>query len=137
MHQMTTHFFDNRRLQIKKCVEIGTFCKHPIFYTHPPTHPCMCLTLPMGFAHAVFLANTGHEHILYSSLALRPEDNLLRLACSIVTADRVKICAIAVALKVTSKNYWARLCFPLLNFFVFPSPLLVPYCFCLSAFSIA
>jgi hypothetical protein len=49
----------------------------------------MCLTLPMGFAHAVFLANTGHEHILYSSLALRPEDNLLRLACSIVTADRV------------------------------------------------
>jgi hypothetical protein len=43
-----------------------------------PLHP-MCLTLPMGFSHAVFLANTGHEFVVYSSGALSRDDNLLRL----------------------------------------------------------
>lgn len=43
-----------------------------------PLYP-MCLTLPMGFSHAVFLANTCHEHVVYTSGALSREDNLLRL----------------------------------------------------------
>ena len=30
----------------------------------------MCVTLPMGFSHAVFLAQTAHEHVVYSSGAL-------------------------------------------------------------------
>lgn len=39
----------------------------------------VCLTLPMGFSHAVYLAESIHEHVLYSSGALRPEDNILCL----------------------------------------------------------
>ena len=27
----------------------------------------MCLTLPMGFSHSVFLAQAVHEHVLYQS----------------------------------------------------------------------
>jgi hypothetical protein len=43
-----------------------------------PTEPFpACVTLPMGFSHAVFLANTAHEHVVYSSGALRREDSLL------------------------------------------------------------
>ena len=38
-----------------------------------------CLTLPMGFSHAVYLAQTAHEHVLYSSGALNPDDNITRL----------------------------------------------------------
>jgi hypothetical protein len=48
----------------------------------------VCLTMPMGFSHAVFLAQTAHEHVVYSSGALRQEDSLLRLASPAVTRDR-------------------------------------------------
>lgn len=43
-----------------------------------PVYP-MCLTLPMGFSHAVYLAQTAHEHILYGSSAVDPTDSVLRL----------------------------------------------------------
>jgi hypothetical protein len=49
----------------------------------------MCITLPMGFSHAVYLANTSHEHIGYSSGAIRPEDNLLRLSSPVVSSSYV------------------------------------------------
>lgn len=39
----------------------------------------MCVTLPMGFSHAVFLAQTAHEHVVYGSGALRREDSLLHM----------------------------------------------------------
>src|ERR1700722_16435176 len=42
-------------------------------------YPC-CTTLPMGFSPSVFLAQSCHEHILYSSGALSPRDNLLNLS---------------------------------------------------------
>jgi len=48
----------------------------------------MCLTTPMGFSHAVFLAQSAHEHVVYSSGALRREDSLLRLSSPTVTRDR-------------------------------------------------
>ena len=47
----------------------------------------MCLTLPMGFSHAVFLAQCIHEHIVYSSGALRREHSLLRMVSPFVTRD--------------------------------------------------
>lgn len=51
-------------------------------------HP-MCTTLPMGFSHAVLLAQSSHEYVVYSSGALRREDSLLRLTSPDVTVDRV------------------------------------------------
>jgi hypothetical protein len=39
----------------------------------------MCLTLPMGFSHAVALAQLVHEHVLYSCGALAKSDNVLSL----------------------------------------------------------
>ena len=51
------------------------------------THP-MCTTLPMGFSHAVLLAQSSHEHVVYSSGALRREDGVLRLSSPDVTGDR-------------------------------------------------
>jgi hypothetical protein len=51
-------------------------------------HP-MCVTLPMGFSHAVLLAQSCHEHVVYSSGALRREDGLLRLSSPDVTNDGV------------------------------------------------
>ena len=48
-----------------------------------------CATLPMGFSHAVFLAQSSHEHVLYSSSAVDPRDNLLRMCEPDVTQDRV------------------------------------------------
>lgn len=49
----------------------------------------VCLTVPMGFSHAVFISNTAHEHVLYSSCAIRPEDNLLSINSPTVNHDRV------------------------------------------------
>jgi hypothetical protein len=37
----------------------------------------MCTTLPMGFSHAVYLAQTAHEHIVYGSGALQRSDSVL------------------------------------------------------------
>lgn len=53
-------------------------------------HP-MCCTLPMGFSHAVYLAQSIHCHVLYSHPAcpLRPSDNLLSLSSPLVSTDRV------------------------------------------------
>ena len=50
-------------------------------------HP-MCVTLPMGFSHAVLLAQCSHEYVVYSSGALRREDGLLRLSSPDVSHDR-------------------------------------------------
>ena len=47
----------------------------------------MCNTLPMGFSHAVFLANSAHEHVIYSSNAVSPDDNILRMSSPNVTVD--------------------------------------------------
>ena len=48
----------------------------------------MCTTLAMGFLHAVYIAQNAHEHVVYSSGALRREDSLLQLSNPNVTADR-------------------------------------------------
>jgi len=45
-------------------------------------HFPMCLTLPMGFSHAVFLAQQAHLHVLYSSHAVQEKDNLLHRPCA-------------------------------------------------------
>jgi hypothetical protein len=53
----------------------------------PPDAPFpMCLTLPMGWSHAVFIAQTAHEHIVYSTGALRREHSLLHLSSPTVSA---------------------------------------------------
>ena len=49
-----------------------------------PWYP-MCLTLPMGFSHAVYLAQCVHEYVLYSSGALSPSDNILTLTTPFIT----------------------------------------------------
>jgi len=49
----------------------------------------MCRTLPMGFSHAVYLAQLAHEHIVYGSGALRPQDSVLALSSPLVTHDTV------------------------------------------------
>ena len=43
-----------------------------------PFYPS-CTTLPMGFAHAVFLAQCVHEHVIYTHAALSPADNILNI----------------------------------------------------------
>lgn len=58
-------------------------CGLPLGAAYP-----MCVTLPMGFSHAVFLAQTAHEHVVYSSGALSREHGLLRLASPMVSDDR-------------------------------------------------
>ena len=47
----------------------------------------MCRTLPMGFSHAVYIAERGHEHVLYGSGAIDRADNLLQLVSPTVTRD--------------------------------------------------
>ena len=44
-----------------------------------------CRTVPMGWSHAVFVAQTCHEHVLYSSGAVRRCDSLLLLTSPTVT----------------------------------------------------
>lgn len=48
----------------------------------------MCITLPMGFSHAVYIAQSAHEHIVYSSGALNREDSLLHAATPLLSAHR-------------------------------------------------
>lgn len=50
----------------------------------------MCTTLPMGFSHAVYIAQQVHEHVLYSSHALSPLDNILALQSPLI--DRCLHC---------------------------------------------
>jgi hypothetical protein len=47
----------------------------------------MCLTLPMGFSHAVFLAQSAHEHVVYSSGALVRERSLLCLTSPVLSHE--------------------------------------------------
>jgi hypothetical protein len=47
-----------------------------------------CITVPMGFSHAVYIGQTGHENILYSSGAIDPEDNIMHLTSPIISHDR-------------------------------------------------
>lgn len=49
-----------------------------------------CLTLPMGFSHAVLLAQSCHEHVVYSSGALDPADSILRMKSPDVSYDTTK-----------------------------------------------
>jgi len=50
----------------------------------------MCVTMPMGWSHAVFCAQTAHEHIVYSSSTLQPEDNILSLNTPLLSGDDVR-----------------------------------------------
>lgn len=45
----------------------------------------MCLTLPMGFSHAVYLAQTAHEEVVYGSGALQRHESLLHTLSPTVT----------------------------------------------------
>ena len=47
----------------------------------------MCVTLPMGFSHAVHLAQTAHEHVVYGSGALSRDDSLLCLRSPSVSSS--------------------------------------------------
>jgi hypothetical protein len=49
-------------------------------------HP-MCVTVPLGFSRAVYEAQTGHEHLFYSSGALSHEDNIIRMASPVVSCE--------------------------------------------------
>jgi hypothetical protein len=55
--------------------------------TSGPLHP-MCVTLPMGFSHAVFLAQQVHEHLVYNgpTPVLRREHSVLSMLSPQVTA---------------------------------------------------
>lgn len=52
-----------------------------------PADACypMCLTLPMGFSHAVYLAQTVHEHIVYTDGSLSLEHNVLHMPSPVVS----------------------------------------------------
>jgi hypothetical protein len=54
----------------------------------PARFPCCC-TVPMGWSHAVYVANSVHEFVLYSSGAASADDNLLSLSSPEVTHHRV------------------------------------------------
>ena len=47
-------------------------------------HP-ICTTLPMGFSHAVYIAQQIHNNVLYSSNALSQSYNVLRMTQPLVT----------------------------------------------------
>lgn len=53
-------YFALPSLTQQECEQLGLPCEIGL----PPLHP-MCVTLPMGFSHAVFLAQRAHENILY------------------------------------------------------------------------
>lgn len=56
----------------------------PVTRGQQPVYP-MCTTLPMGFSHAVYLAQQVHNHCLYSRAALNPRWNVLRLSQPLLT----------------------------------------------------
>lgn len=47
----------------------------------------MCATMPMGFSHAVYIAQTIHEHILYQNRLLDAEYNILNRTSPLVSHD--------------------------------------------------
>jgi len=65
----------------------------------------VCLTLPMGFSHAVLLAQSCHEHVVYSSKALSPRDNILHMLSPDVTMDGVKHGIVVDDLFIFSLNH--------------------------------
>ena len=67
-----------------------------------PFYPS-CVTLPMGFAHAVFLAQCLHEHVLYSSMALSPADNVLNISRPVLDRSIHALCVDDVILVAPSK----------------------------------
>ncbi len=55
-------------------------------------HYPMLQTLPMGFSHAVYIAQAAHEHILYSiTIALSPANNILITSVLICTLHMIYI----------------------------------------------
>jgi hypothetical protein len=50
--------------------------------------PC-CTTMPMGWSHAVYLAQAVHQNVLYRAKAVHPEDNLLCMLSPSVSHTRV------------------------------------------------
>lgn len=53
-----------------------------------PVYP-MCVSLPMGFSHAVYLAQACHEHVLYRSGLLDPTDSLFQSVGQLLHGARV------------------------------------------------
>ena len=54
-------------------------------------YPC-CKTLPMGFSHAVFIAQAAHEHIIDTRVPLlRREARLVRTPYEVSTADTITL----------------------------------------------
>lgn len=49
----------------------------------------VCLSMPMGWSYAVVIGQAIHEHIVYSSGVLSPEDNIVQLSSPEVTTKRV------------------------------------------------
>ncbi len=47
----------------------------------------MCVTLPMGFSHAVYIAQCVHEHILYTMSSACLKKNILHLTSPLVPCD--------------------------------------------------
>lgn len=68
-------YFALPHLSTEECQQLGCDSTQP--------YP-MCTTLPMGFSHAVYLAQAVHEHVLYSTGALRPCDSVLNLDSPLV-----------------------------------------------------
>ena len=51
-------------------------------------YPC-CTTMPMGWSHAVYLAQQVHEYVLYSSQCVSRADNILNLSQYRIQSDQV------------------------------------------------
>ena len=51
-------------------------------------HPVLT-RLAMGFSHAVSIAQTMHEYILYSSKALSPTSHILNMTCPVITSTPI------------------------------------------------
>jgi hypothetical protein len=56
----------------EECIELGLPTEGGAYWP-------VCCTLPMGFSHAVYLAQTAHMYVLHSSGAVSPSDNILEL----------------------------------------------------------
>ena len=76
-------YFALPRLSVSELRSIGVDAD-----TDTAAYP-MCVTLPMGFSHAVYLAEQSHEHVLYSAGVLSRDDNILSMTSPSVRSDRV------------------------------------------------
>jgi len=48
-----------------------------------------CVTVPMGWSHAVFVSQSSHENILYSAGVIKSDDNILLTSSPVVNHHRV------------------------------------------------